>query len=147
MDASSVKNLVENLIPFVKKAGVVSRSLEPGQVTLALPHDASNLNPMGIVHAGASFTLAETTAAALCVMTFDVSKMTFIGKRVDIAFRRPGKGELLGKATMTPADVEAATAKALELGKHDVPITVEVTDSAGEPVATATVTMALRKLG
>ena len=31
MDASSVKNLVENLIPFVKKAGVVSRSLEPGQ--------------------------------------------------------------------------------------------------------------------
>jgi uncharacterized protein (TIGR00369 family) len=147
MDASSVKNLVENLIPYVKKTGVVARSLEPGQVSLALPHDATNLNPMGIVHAGASFTLAETTAAALCVMSFDVSKMTFIGKQVDIRFRRPGKGELVSRAALSAADVLSATARALEVGKHDVPITVEVTDSAGEPVATATVTMALRKLG
>jgi acyl-coenzyme A thioesterase PaaI-like protein len=134
MDAGSVKNLVENLIPFVKKTGVQARSLEPRAVTLALPHDASNLNPMGM-------------AAALCVMSFDVGKVSFIGKQVDIRFRRPGKGELVSKAALSEGDVTAAMAKAVEAGKHDVPITVEVTDTAGEPVATATVTMALRKLG
>ncbi len=147
MDASSVKNLVENLIPFVKKTGVVARTLEPGKVSLGLPHDAANLNPMGIVHAGASFTLAETTAAALCVMSFDVGKLTFIGKQVDIRFRRPGKGELVSSAAISPDDLAAAAAKTAELGKHDVPITVEVTDVAGEPVATAVVTMALRRIG
>jgi len=147
MDAGSVKNLVENLIPFVKKTGVVARSLEPRAVVLALPHDVSNLNPMGIVHAGASFTLAETTAAALCVMSFDISKLSFIGKQVDIRFRRPGKGELTSRAQLAEADVAAASAQALAAGKHDLPITVDVTDAAGEPVASATVTMALRQVG
>ena len=70
MDAASVKNLVEQLIPFVKKTGVVVDELSATKVKLRLPHDPSNLNPMGILHAGASFTLAETAAAALCVMAF-----------------------------------------------------------------------------
>ena len=95
MDASSVKNLVEKLIPYVKKTGVVADELTATKVKLRLPHDPSNLNPMGILHAGATFTLAETAAAALCLMALGQQAM-FIGKGVDIAFKRPGKGEVLG---------------------------------------------------
>jgi len=146
MDASAVKNLVEEMIPFVKKVGVRVGDATATKVRLELPHDASNLNPMGILHAGATFTLAETCAAAICLTAFGGRAM-FIGKAVDIRFRRPGKGDLVAVAQLTPADAQRILDGVARDGKLDAPITVEVTDPAGEPVATATVTMSIRKVG
>ena len=105
MDPGAVRNLIEELIPFVKKTGVVTDELSATKVKLRLPHDPSNLNPMGILHAGATFTLAETCAAALCLMAFG-QKVMFIGKAVDIRFKRPGKGDVIAIAQMTPADAQ-----------------------------------------
>jgi uncharacterized protein (TIGR00369 family) len=146
MEPAAVKNLVENLIPFVKKTGVVVDELTTTKVKLRLPHDASNLNPMGILHAGATFTLAETCAAALCVMALGQSVM-FIGKAVDIKFKRPGKGDAVATAQLTPSDAQRVLDGAKRDGKIDAPIVVDVTDPAGEPIAQATVTMSVRKLG
>jgi uncharacterized protein (TIGR00369 family) len=146
MDASGVKNLVEQLIPFVKKTGVVADELSATKVRLRLPHDPTNLNPMGILHAGATFTLAETTAAALCVMALGREAM-FIGKRVDIQFKRPGKGDVTATAQLTPVDAQRILDGVQRDGKTDAPIVVEVVDGAGEPVAAATVTMSVRRLG
>lgn len=145
MDAGSVKNLLENMIPFVKKTGVVVDELTPTKVKLRLPFDAGNLNPMGILHAGATFTLAETAAAAICLMSLGQMVM-FIGKAVDIRFKRPGKGEVIAIAQLTPADAQKILDGATREGKLDAPIVVEVTDPAGEPVATATVTMSVRRI-
>ncbi len=146
MDAASVKNLVEQLIPFVKKTGVVAQELSATKVRLRLPHDASNLNPMGIVHAGASFTLAETAAAALCVMALG-GKVTFLGKRAEIQFKRPGKGDLVATAQLTPVDAQRILDGVARDGKVDATIAVDVVDATNEPVATATVTMSVRRLG
>jgi len=146
MEAAAVKNLVEQMIPFVKKTGVVVDELTTTKVKLRLPHDASNLNPMGILHAGATFTLAETCAAALCVMALGQSVM-FIGKAVDIKFKRPGKGDAVATAQLTPSDAQRYLDGAKRDGKIDAPIVVDVTDPAGEPIAQATVTMSVRKLG
>src|SRR2546421_6830921 len=137
MDASSVKNLVEQLIPFVKKTGVVADELSATKVKLRLPHDPTNLNPMGILHAGATFTLAETAAAALCVMAIGQAAM-FIGKRVDITFRRPGKGDVAAVAQMTPVDAQRILDGVKRDGKTEAAIAVEVVDAAGEPGAAAT---------
>ncbi len=146
MDASAVRNLVEELIPFVKKVGVRVEEATPTKVRLKLPHDPSNLNPMGILHAGATFTLAETCAAAICVTAFGGRAM-FIGKAVEIKFKRPGKGDVLATAQLTPADAQRILDGVQRDGKLDAPIAVEVTDAAGEPVASATVTMSVRKTG
>jgi len=145
MDASAVKNLVEQLIPFVKKTGVVTDELSATKVRLKLPHDPTNLNPMGILHAGATFTLAETAAAALCVMAFSQRAM-FIGKRVDIQFKRPGKGDVIATAQMTPVDAQKILDGVATTGKIDAPIQVDVVDGTGEPVAQATVTMSVRRM-
>jgi uncharacterized protein (TIGR00369 family) len=146
MDAAAVKNLVEQLIPYVKKTGVLVDELSPTKVRLSLPFEPSNLNPMGILHAGATFTLAETTAAALCVMALGQHAM-FLGKRVDIAFKRPGKGDVSATAQLTPLDAQRILDGVKRDGKIDAPITVDVVDGAGEPVATATVTMSVRRMG
>jgi uncharacterized protein (TIGR00369 family) len=145
MDASSVKNLVEQLIPYVKKTGVVAEELTATKVKLRLPHDATNLNPMGILHAGATFTLAETAAAALCLMALG-QQAIFIGKRVDIAFKRPGKGEVSAVAQLTPLDAQRILDGVKRDGKTEAAFTVEVVDGGGEPVATATVTMSVRRM-
>lgn len=145
MDAAAVKNLVEQLIPFVKKTGVVADELTATKVRLRLPYDPSNLNPMGILHAGATFTLAETAAAALCVMALGREAM-FLGKRVDIGFRRPGKGEVTATAQLTPVEAQKILDGVKQGGKVDAAITVDVIDGAGEPVASATVTMSVRRL-
>jgi uncharacterized protein (TIGR00369 family) len=145
MDSGSVRNLVENLIPFVQKTGVRVDELSATKVRLKLPHDASNLNPMGILHAGATFTLAETAAAALCLMALGSSVM-FIGKAVDIRFKRPGKGDVTATAQLTPVDAQRIRDSAQRDGKLDAPIVVEVHDGSGEPVATATVTMSVRRI-
>ena len=101
---------------------------------------------MGILHAGASFTLAETAAAAMCVMAFGQRAM-FLGKRVDIAFKRPGKGDVIATSQLTPIDAQRIVDEVARTGKTDAPITVDVVDATGEMVATATVTMSVRKLG
>ncbi|MDB4971379.1 MAG: thioesterase [Myxococcales bacterium] len=146
MDASSVKNLVEQLIPFAKKTGVVAEELTATKVKLRLPDDPTNLNPMGILHAGATFTLAETAAAALCLMALG-SQAMFIGKRVDISFRRPGKGEIAAVAQLTPVEAQRILDGVKRDGKTEAAITVDVVDGAGEPVASATVTMSVRRIG
>jgi uncharacterized protein (TIGR00369 family) len=134
------------MIPFVKKTGVRVDELSATKVKLKLPHDATNLNPMGILHAGATFTLAETAAAALAVMALGQGVM-FLGKRVDIQFKRPGKGDVTATAQLTPIDAQRIVDGAKRDGKIDAPITVDVVDASGEPVATATVTLSVRRLG
>ena len=145
MDAASVKHLVEQLIPFAKKTGVVADELSATKVKLRLPHDETNLNPMGILHAGATFTLAETAAAALCVMAFGQRAM-FLGKKVDIAFKRAGKGDVVATAQLTPVDAQRILDEVAQLGKTDAPLVVDVVDASNEPVAQATVTMSVRKI-
>ena len=144
MDNAAVKNLIEEMIPFVKKVGVVAEELSPTKVRLKLAHDASNLNPMGILHAGATFTLAETCAAAICLTSLG-GKAMFIGKQVDIRFKRPGKGDVVAVAQLTPADAQKILDAVAKDGKVDAPIAVDVTDPAGEPIAQATVTMSVRR--
>jgi uncharacterized protein (TIGR00369 family) len=146
MEPSAVKNLVEELIPFVKKTGVLVEELSATKVKLKLPHDPTNLNPMGILHAGATFTLAETAAAALCLMALGQGVM-FLGKRVDIAYKRPGKGVVTATAQLTPVEAQRIVDGAQRDGKVDAPVTVDVVDGSGEPVATAVVTLSVRRLG
>jgi uncharacterized protein (TIGR00369 family) len=145
MEMSSVKNLIEEMIPFVKKTGILVDDLSPSKVVLRLPHDPSNLNPLGILHAGATFTLAETAAAAMCIMAFG-QKVMFIGKQVEIRFRRPGKGNVKAISQLTPLDAQRALDAVQREGKTDCALLVDVVDSTGEPISSATVTMSVRRL-
>jgi uncharacterized protein (TIGR00369 family) len=144
MDAGVVKQLIEEQIPFVKKTGVLVDELTATRVRLRLPHDPTNLSPMGTLHAGAIFTLAETCAGALGVMALGARAMV-VAKGAEVRFRRPGKSELQAAAQLTPVDTQRALDSLAREGKLDVPITVEIVDAHKEPIATATVTLSARR--
>jgi len=46
---------------------------------------------------------------------------------------------------LTPIDVQRILDEVARTGKTDAPLVVDVTDAAGEPVASATVTMSVRR--
>jgi uncharacterized protein (TIGR00369 family) len=145
MTSDSLRNIVENMIPFVKKVGVTVDELTATKVKLRLAYEPTNLNPLGIVHAGALFTLAETAAGAICLSALGTSVL-FIAKSVDVRFRRPAKGDVTATAQMTPLDAQRIVDTAKREGKLDAPIAVELVDSHAEPVTTATVVMSVRRV-
>ncbi len=147
MAFENVKMILEQMIPYVKKTGVKVESLEKGSVKLAMPHDKTNYNPMGILHAGSVFTLAETTAAALCLTTIDQGKMSFIGKEVSIRFRKPGKGDVTCEASISDEEVAKIAEEVAANGKTDGVFTCEVKDKDGNVTAESKAIFAFRKIG
>jgi acyl-coenzyme A thioesterase PaaI-like protein len=138
-----VKELIESLIPFVAKTGITAEELSPTKVRLRLPLDASNLGAAGSVHPGAIFTLGETCATALCMVS--LGKLVAVGaKAVDLRLKRGGRGDLVAIAQLTPIDAQRILDAVRTTGKVDAPITVEVADAGGEPVSTVVVTMLIR---
>jgi uncharacterized protein (TIGR00369 family) len=144
METEAVRQLVEELIPFVKKAGITVEELTSTKVRLRVPHEPTNLSPMGTLHAGALFTAAETCAATLCFVSLGESVMV-VAKAGDIRFRRPGRGDVLALAQMTPVEAQKLLDGVQRDGKLDAQVVVELADAGGEPVATSTVTLSLRR--
>lgn len=146
MNKSEIRSLIEERIAFVKKVGVCLEEASATEARLLLPLKPCNLNPQGLVHAGASFTLAEAAAEALGLAAFDPQHFTFIAKMATMRFRRPVRGDVWARAQLAHDTLQASLERASSEGKADVPIPVELTDQAGERLAEAEVTLSLRRL-
>src|SRR3989304_1797164 len=131
MNSDQVKSLVENGIPFVKKTGVKLDHAERGKVKLSLKYDPTNMNPIGIYHAGATFTLAETAGAALCLTVFDMGKVSFIGKEINIKFKKPGKGDVFCEMAISDQEVDDIMKEVTEKGRLDKSFPVQIKDKDG----------------
>lgn len=147
MDNAGIKKLIEDGIPFVKKTGVKLDVCEKGRIRVSLKDDPTNMNPIGIYHAGATFTLAETAGAALLLTVFDMSKTSFIGKAINIQFRKPGKGDLFCDMEMSDDDVDSILKVVGEQGKLDKSFPLEIKDSNDVVVAQADCIFHFRKVG
>jgi uncharacterized protein (TIGR00369 family) len=146
LDMNAVRTLLETGVPFAKKTGALVDELSPTKVRLKLPLDPTNMSPMGTVHAGALFTVAETAAAAIGITALGPTVM-FIAKSVEVKFRRPARGDVFAVAQLTPLDAQRMVDAAHKDGKTDAVISVEVLDVGGEVVTTAAVTFSVRRLG
>jgi uncharacterized protein (TIGR00369 family) len=118
--------------PFVAHLGIRVESLEPGRARLAMPFSES-LPTMGeVVHGGAISSLIDTAAAAAAWSGAEVPetiRASTVGITVDF---------------LSPARAAGVVADARVLRRGAVSfIAVDVTDEAGEAVATALVTYRL----
>ena len=145
MDAASVKNLIEQLIPFVKKTGVVAEELTATKVKLRLPHDRDQLESDGHPARGRQLHAGGDGGGG------DVRDGLRSARDVHRQARRhrlqaAGQGRRDRTSQLTPIDAQRILDEVARTGKTDAPIVVDVVDAAGEPVATATVTMSVRKI-
>lgn len=131
---SFIKQAVETGIPFCERSGIELVDCDTGYVKMRMPFEP-NINHVGIMYAGALFTLAEVPGGALFMTAFDGKKYYPIVKDLKIRFRRPAKTAITVEVSMTPEAVAAIEAEAEREGKADYSWKCELKDDSGEIVA------------
>ncbi|MBW2062500.1 MAG: YiiD C-terminal domain-containing protein [Deltaproteobacteria bacterium] len=134
ISADTIRKFSGKTIAFVERMGLEVVESRPGYVKLKTPLKG-NENHVGIMYAGALFTLAEMPGGALFTTSFDVSRYYPIVKELSIRFRRPATTDATIEITMSKDEVERIQAEADEKGKADYILEGEIKDESGEVVA------------
>lgn len=127
-------------VPFAGHLGLEIESISAGESLVVLPERPELGNHVGSQHAGALFTVAETASGAAFVGAFAerLGEVTPLARSAEIAYVKVARGPIEARARLgEPADELLATLDAE--GKVEFPCEVELSDGAGEQVATATV--------
>ena len=121
-------------IPFLARTGVVVDHAERGFVRLRMPFEP-NVNHVGMMYAGALFTLAEVPGGTLFITTFDAKRFYPIVKDLKLRFRRPALTDITVEVGMSEEETARITEEAEANGKADYGWSCELKDAGGEVVA------------
>jgi uncharacterized protein (TIGR00369 family) len=133
-------------VPFAGFLGLEITSVGDGEAVVLLPERAELTNHVGSQHAGALFTAAETASGAAFVGAFAdrMGDVTPLARAAEISYEKVAKGPIEASAKLgVPKDEALATLD--EEGKVVFPCEIELTDSSGQLVATATVQWHVRR--
>ena len=119
---------------FTENMGLQILETKPLYCKLMAPIKG-NENHVGIMYAGALFTLAEVPGGALFSTSFDSAKYYPIVKELSIRFRRPAMTDVTVEMTMTQEEVDRIQAEAEANGKADYILEGELKDENGTVVA------------
>jgi uncharacterized protein (TIGR00369 family) len=140
VDFDAIAKGMSIAVPFVGYLGIEIVEVGPGEATVRLPSRTELTNHVGSQHAGALFTAAETASGAAFVGAFAVrmGDVTPLARSAEINYERIATGPITAHGRL---GMDAAEALAIldEEGKVEFPCEVEMTDSNGTRVATATV--------
>ena len=129
-----IKIFVERPFAFVERTGIQALELKPRHIKLTMPIKG-NENHIGIMYAGALFTLAEVPGGALYLTTFDVSRHYPIVKEMNVRFRRPAATDITVELSISAERVQEIQKEAEANGKAEYLLETELKDTAGTVVA------------
>ncbi|HVX32553.1 MAG TPA: DUF4442 domain-containing protein [Solirubrobacterales bacterium] len=127
-------------VPYIAHMGIEVTEMSEGAATAVLPDRPELHNHVGSQHAGALFGVAETASGAAFVGAFAarMGDVTPLARGAEIAYVKVARGRVEARARLgVPAADALATLDAD--GRVDFSVEVELTDPAGDTVATATV--------
>lgn len=133
-DAARLTESNWEIIPFLGHTGVVVEHAERGFVRLRMPFEP-NVNHVGMMYAGALFTLAEVPGGTIWITTFDPRRVFPVVKNVDIRFRRPATSDVTVEVRMDEAEAARIDHEVETAGKADYGWECELVDATGEVVA------------
>jgi uncharacterized protein (TIGR00369 family) len=139
-DFDAIAQGMVEAVPFAGHLGLEIEIAGEGEATVRLPDRSELTNHVGSQHAGALFTVAEAASGAAFVGAFAerLAEVTPLAKSAEISYERIAKGPIDASARLGVSKEEALR-KLDEEGKVVFPCEIELTDSSGEVVATATV--------
>lgn len=145
ISADELKKFSEQKVAFVERMGLEMIESKKGYVKLKAPLN-SNENHVGIMYAGALFTLAEVPGGSLFYTSFDPTKYYPIVKDMYIRFRRPAATDVTIEMRMSEDEVDRIQAEADKNGKADFILEGEIKDETGEVVALSKGTYQIRSV-
>lgn len=105
-----------------------------------------NINHIGIMYAGSLFTLGEFSGGIIHMVTFDYKKLFPIVKEISIRFRRPAATDVTLEYEMPVEEVKRINEEAMEKGKADFTLDLELKDESGEVVSIVQGVWQVRKI-
>jgi uncharacterized protein (TIGR00369 family) len=145
MDFDAIAKGMTLAVPFIGHLHLEITSISEGEAVVRLPDRAELHNHVGSQHAGALFAVAETASGAAFVGAFAarIREVTPLARDAEIAYEKIAKGPIEASAKL---GIEAGEALArLDAdGQVEFPCEIELTDSSGARVATATVSWHVR---
>jgi uncharacterized protein (TIGR00369 family) len=140
VDFDAIAKGMSMAVPYVGHLGIEIVEVSPGEATVRLPRRPELINHVGSQHAGALFSAAETASGAAFVGAFAIrmGDITPLARAAEITYERIASGPITAVGKLGVDAAEALATLDTE-GKVEFPCEVELTDSGGARVATATV--------
>ncbi|MGB2246744.1 MAG: YiiD C-terminal domain-containing protein [Alcanivorax sediminis] len=144
------KNLIklasDKTFPFVERCEVQTLDVDRGYCKMLMPFKP-NINHVGIMYAGALYTIAELPGGTIYLASFDTRKFYPIVKDMSIRFRRPATTDVTVEITLSEEEIQRIERTTEEVGKCDFEWDVELKDANGEVVAISHNVYQMRKIG
>lgn len=121
MEAIDLDSL-KGKVGLVNDLGIEYVETEPERVMLKMPVDERHLQPMGVLHGGASVVLAESVATVGAWLNCPPGKIA-VGSEINASHLRPKRS-----GTLT------ATGVPIQVGRTNQVREVEIRDEDGKPV-------------
>jgi acyl-coenzyme A thioesterase PaaI-like protein len=129
----------------IKRTGIRALALRDRYAKLIMPLEG-NVNHVGIMYAGSLFTLGEVAGGAIHMVSVDTTRLFPIVKEVNIRFRRPAVTDVTMEVELSAEEASRIQAEALEKGKADYGLNLELKDANGEVVSTVVGTWQARRI-
>jgi thioesterase domain-containing protein len=142
-DFEAIRKISTQSIPFASRSGIDLLEFERGRVKMVMPFQG-NQNHVGIMYAGALFTLAEIPGGALFASAFDMSQFFPIVAEMNIRFLKPATTDITVEATLSDAEIARITQEVEANGKSVFVLEQELKDANGQVVAVSTGTYQAR---
>ena len=145
-DFDAIRELMPALVPFVKTLGLEYLELGADRAVLRLADNPAFHNHVGGAHAGAIFTLAESTSGAVVIGSFEdlLATVTPLAASAEIVYLRLATGPVTAEALLGRPAAEVrreldATGKTVQF-----PVGVTMRNADGVETSRMTIQWALR---
>lgn len=133
-------------IPYVVWHDIRVREHAPGQVKLSLSGREEVANYVGIMHAGALYTLAETAAGVTANDIVADNAAYVLLREAKVSYTRRAEGEVVATARVASDAADLTRKQFAQHLRADVSIEVSIEDAGGEAVFKGTFIYALRPI-
>ncbi len=147
VDEKTLREIVEEAVPFFKHIGLRLKNVDKDSVTLSLPPAEFLKNHIGTYYAACIFTVAEACGGAIFALKADPLKYIIILKGFSINFLKPVTEEITCTLKVTDEEMKRVLNMVDEKGKYDWTIPLEIKNQEGKTVASATGIYHIRKIG
>jgi acyl-coenzyme A thioesterase PaaI-like protein len=132
-------------IPYLAPHGLQAALAADGSVTVHQPFRPALANYVGIVHAGAIYTLAETAAGIVAnELVSDLGGFILLSG-ASVRYTRRVEGDADATGRVDPAQAAAARARFESEGRAEIAVEVIVTAADGETAFAGSFDYALRR--
>jgi acyl-coenzyme A thioesterase PaaI-like protein len=136
--------LAVDLVEGIKRTGIRAVAARDRYAKMLMPIEG-NVNHVGMMYAGSLFTLGEIAGGAIHLTSFDGTRLYPIVKEVHIHFRRPATTDVTMEVELSEEEASRIQAEALEKGKADFVLNLELKDADGEVVSVVGGTWQVRR--